>query len=150
MVTLKGLTLFFLRSGESLAYSDEGYVDLNHVKDISLNDEWQSYQESVRVAIQRSAQGVFEPKTLKIVYGSSLAENRNVTFLCPPNLGEMWQKVLPSLVKGVKEEDTRMIWLKDQYLFLYFQDDLCMGPLAADAIKVERKKRFLIHETDPQ
>ena len=28
-----------------------------------------------------------------------------------------------------------MVWLKDQYLFLYFQDDLCMGPLAADAIK---------------
>ena len=32
-----------------------------------------------------------------------------------------------------------MVWLKDQYLFLYFQDDLCMGPLAADAIKASYK-----------
>ena len=36
-----------------------------------------------------------------------------------------------------------MVWLKDQYLFLYFQDDLCMGPLAADAIKASSKKYSL-------
>ena len=36
---------------------------------------------------------------------------------------------------AARAEDPRMVWLKDQYLFLYFQDDLCMGPLAADAIK---------------
>lgn len=73
---------------------------------------------------------------LKIVYGSSLAENRSVHFLCPPEVASMWYRVLPRLSTGIKSEDPRMVWLKDQYLFLYFQDDLCMGPLAADAIKV--------------
>ena len=41
-----------------------------------------------------------------------------------------------SFLYSIKSEDPRMVWLKDQYLFLYYQDDLCMGPLAADAIKV--------------
>ena len=40
---------------------------------------------------------------------------------------------------AARAEDPRMVWLKDQYLFLYFQDDLCMGPLAADAIKASVK-----------
>ena len=44
--------------------------------------------------------------------------------------------MLDELRASLRNEDPRMIWLKDQYLFLYYQDDLCMGPLAADAIKV--------------
>jgi hypothetical protein len=28
-------------------------------------------------------------------------------------------------------------WLKEQYLFLFYQDELCMGPLAVDAIKAD-------------
>ena len=65
-----------------------------------------------------------------------MSENKTVHFLCPPKVAERWFRVLPGLSKAIKAEDPRMIWLKDQYLFLYFQDDLCMGPLAADAIKV--------------
>ncbi len=45
---------------------------------------------------------------------------------------------LPRLAASLRAEDPRMVWLKDHYLFLYYQDDLCMGPLAADAIKVRR------------
>ena len=30
----------------------------------------------------------------------------------------------------------KLRWLKEQYLNLYYQDEICMGPLAADAIKV--------------
>jgi hypothetical protein len=102
----------------------------------------------VRVAVHKSSGGGFEPKTLRIVYGSSLAENRNVHFLCPPRVAERWYRALPSLAKAIRGEDPRMIWLKDQYLFLYFQDDLCMGPLAADAIKVSEHffLRKLIHK----
>ena len=48
----------------------------------------------------------------------------------------LWKNMLDELRASLRNEDPRMIWLKDQYLFLYYQDDLCMGPLAADAIKV--------------
>ena len=49
---------------------------------------------------------------------------------------------LTELISSIKSEDQRMVWLKDQYLFLYYQDDLCMGPLAADAIKVNTSVLF--------
>ena len=77
-----------------------------------------------------------EPRALRLVYGSTLAENRILTFLCPPNVAVLWEDTLTELISSIKSEDPRMVWLKDQYLFLYYQDDLCMGPLAADAIKV--------------
>ena len=77
-----------------------------------------------------------EPRALRLVYGSTLSENRLLTFLCPPNVAVLWEDTLTELISSIKSEDSRMVWLKDQYLFLYYQDDLCMGPLAADAIKV--------------
>ena len=80
--------------------------------------------------------GVMEPIALRLVYGSTLSENRILTFLCPPNVAVLWEDTLKELISSIKSEDPRMVWLKDQYLFLYYQDDLCMGPLAADAIKV--------------
>ena len=124
------------RSGESLAYSDEGYVDLMHVKNLSLIPNIVSYPEEVRVQAQRCFQGVVEPKALRIVYGSTLADNKILTFLCPPKVASAWMETLRLLTQMIKQEDPRMVWLKNQYLFLYYQDDLCMGPLAADAIKV--------------
>ena len=91
---------------------------------------------AVRLVLHRTFQGACNPKSLRIVYGSSLSENHTVHFLCPPEVAAKWFSVLPDLSKAIKNEDPRIVWLKDQYLFLYFQDDLCMGPLAADAIKV--------------
>jgi len=44
------------RSGESLAYSDEGYVDLTHVKNLSLLKSITNYPEEVRVQAQRCFQ----------------------------------------------------------------------------------------------
>ena len=115
---------------------DEGYVDLSHIKEIKLSSGFDTFPEEVRVSANKHFGGVLDPLALRIVYGSSLAENRILTFLCPPGVGGLWQEALEALMASIKAEDPRMVWLKDQYLFLYYQDDLCMGPLAADAIKV--------------
>ena len=87
----------------------------------------------------------------RLVYGSALAENRTAFFLCPPEVADAWLSALPPLSAAIKAEDPRMVWLKDHYLFLYFQDDLCMGPLAADAIKVGSltEKIFTIEHRPP-
>lgn len=106
------------------------------MKHLSLANELNSFPENVRLVLHKSFGGLLWPHTLRIVYGASLSENRQVHFFCPPEIGSKWFEVLPSLSTAIKAEDPRMIWLKDQYLFLYYQDDLCMGPLAADAIKV--------------
>ncbi len=134
------------RSGESIAYTDEGYIELTHIKGISL-----TRTEDLVPAASGGARAnglpeaarkyLTEPNDLKIVYGSSLAENRSVHFLCPPEVASVWERALPRLSEAIRAGDPRMVWLKDQYLFLYFQDDLCMGPLAADAIKVRMRTR---------
>ena len=111
-------------------------MDLAHVKDLKLSQDINTFSEDIRVSVHKHFQGVIEPKALRLVYGSTLSENRILTFLCPPNVAALWQDTLSELISSIKAEDPRMVWLKDQYLFLYYQDDLCMGPLAADAIKV--------------
>ena len=142
-ILVSGLRLKYTnRSGESLAYSDEGYIDLTHVKNLSLIPSIVAYPEEVRVQAQRCFQGVVEPKALRIVYGSTLADNKILTFLCPPKIATAWLETLRVLTQLIKQEDPRMVWLKNQYLFLYYQDDLCMGPLAADAIKVRMAERM--------
>ena len=130
------------RSGESLAYADEGFIDLAHMKSLTVkgDEAVNAMPESARLIIHKNFQGSVEPTVLRIVYGSSLSENRTVQFVCPPDVGAKWIRVLPKLTTAIKREDNRMVWLKDQYLFLYYQDDLCMGPLAADAIKVRQYK----------
>lgn len=112
-------------------------MDLAHVKDLKCSPDINSFSEDIRVAAHRHFQGVIESRAMRLVYGSTLAENRVLTFLCPPSVASLWQDTLSELIGNIKSEDPRMVWLKDQYLFLYYQDDLCMGPLAADAIKVQ-------------
>ena len=111
-------------------------MDLAHVKELKCTENIEAFSEDIRVTAQRHFQGVIEPKALRLVYGSSTAENRILTFLCPPGVASIWLDILSKLTQNIRLEDPRMVWLKDQYLFLYYQDDLCMGPLAVDAIKV--------------
>jgi phosphatidylinositol phospholipase C epsilon len=75
-----------------------------------------------------------------------LADNKILTFLCPPKVAAAWMETLRILTQMIKLEDPRMVWLKNQYLFLYYQDDLCMGPLAADAIKVTKSRKIKLNK----
>ena len=111
-------------------------MDLAHVKELKCSENIDAFSEDIRVTAQRHFQGVIESKALRLVYGSTTAENRILTFLCPPKVASIWMEILTRLTHNIRQEDPRMVWLKDQYLFLYYQDDLCMGPLAVDAIKV--------------
>lgn len=50
-----------------------------------------------------------------------------------------WYQGLCSVVRGLKRQlqqsDRRIIWLKEQYLQLYYEEGCC-GPLTVDAIRV--------------
>ena len=80
------------RSGESIAYADEGYIELTHVKEVSLTS----------CDLGEVARKFAVSFDLKIVYGSSLAENRAVHFLCPPETGSMWHSALPRLSSAIR------------------------------------------------
>ena len=51
-------------------------MDLAHVKDLKLSQDINSFSEDIRVSAQKHFQGVIEPRALRLVYGSTLAENR--------------------------------------------------------------------------
>ncbi|GIX80425.1 1-phosphatidylinositol 4,5-bisphosphate phosphodiesterase epsilon-1 [Caerostris extrusa] len=52
----------------------------------------------------------------------------------------LWQKgiefVIGELKKQKKLSDRRISWLKEKYLYLFFEDLVCCGPTPADAIQV--------------
>jgi len=51
----------------------------------------------------------------------------------------IWYQGLCYIVRGLTKQlhlsDRRLLWLKEQYLQLYFEE-MCGGPLTADAIRV--------------
>ena len=72
------------------AYSDEGYVDLLHLKDLSVLEGEaceQALPEQTRLAVHRATQGACRPRAIRLAYGSHLAENRAAHFLAPPEVG---------------------------------------------------------------
>lgn len=83
---------------------------------------------------------------LALVFGTNLSDNRVLYLLCPPQLCRMWYQGLSWVVRGIKRQmqltDRRMLWLKEQYLQLYF-DENCTGPMVADAIRVRTKEVIL-------
>ena len=75
-------------------------------------------------------------RQLTLTVGSSLQMNKQAIFICPTNVGITWARLLNDIKAQMKQECPKLRWLKEQYLNLYYQDEICMGPLAADAIKV--------------
>ena len=63
------------------------YLKLCYTYLFSLLCIIETFSEDIRVSAQRHFQGVIEAKALRIVYGSTLADNRVLTFLCPPEIG---------------------------------------------------------------
>lgn len=55
-------------------------------------------------------------------------------------LCRLWYVGLNWIIKGIKRQqrlaDRSMLWLKEKYVQLYFEDRMCMEPLANDALKM--------------
>jgi phosphatidylinositol phospholipase C epsilon len=74
------------------------------------------------------------------VFGMVLSDNRSTFFVFPARLASIWLTGLRSVVKSFRrvlgKPDRRLMWLKEQYLQLYFEDGKCLSPTMADAIRV--------------
>lgn len=64
----------------------------------------------------------------------------------------MWYQGLSCVVRGLKRQlqlvDRRLLWLKEQYVQLYFEEGFC-GPMTVDAIRVSiviKKYNILMKE----
>lgn len=73
---------------------------------------------------------------LTLTFGSALHINKQSIFVCPTQVGHMWASLLQDIKKQMSVDCGKLCWLKEQYLYLYYLDEACRGPLAADAIEV--------------
>lgn len=117
---------------------DEGYLDLGIVKEITMGSRNHEYDSDLLAAGRRFGLTHIEC-CVSILYGTSISDNRVLCLLCPPMLCRLWYVGLNWIVKGIKRQqklaDRSMLWLKEQYIQLYFEDACCCEPLAADAIR---------------
>ncbi|XP_046688497.1 uncharacterized protein LOC124374291 isoform X3 [Homalodisca vitripennis] len=120
---------------------EEGFLELSAVKEITLGARDKDRDLDLTNTLRRfniNRQPI-DKCCLAIVYGANLSDNRVLFLLCPPSLCWTWYHGLCSVVRGLKRQlqqsDRRVIWLKEQYLQLYYEEGCC-GPLTVDAIRV--------------
>lgn len=129
-------------SKENITYLDEGFIDLSTLKTVELGFvDMLAVPKQTLLAISncyRSSSGnsYNAHVQLSLIFGSALHQNKVAVFLCPAKVGRIWERLLTQLQAQWREECCKLRWLKEQYLLLFYQDEICMGPLAADAIKV--------------
>ncbi|KAJ9590133.1 hypothetical protein L9F63_016745 [Diploptera punctata] len=137
-----GMAAKLAAPGESAGIAlEEGYLDLAIVKEIVLGGRDREKDPDLATACRRYGLDRFAVSEccLSLVYGVNLSDNRVLFLLCPPTLCRMWYMGLCWVVRGLKRQlqltDRRMLWLKEQYLQLYFEE-CCCGPMTVDAIRV--------------
>ncbi|GIY69208.1 hypothetical protein CDAR_370871 [Caerostris darwini] len=114
---------------------EEGFLDLSGVKEVSL-----APCELNNLTKRHGVPDDVEKSCLRLHYGSSLSDNRYLELIAPAVVMRLWQKgiefVIGELKKQKKLSDRRISWLKEKYLYLFFEDLVCCGPTPADAIQV--------------
>ncbi|XP_021351592.1 uncharacterized protein LOC110449213 [Mizuhopecten yessoensis] len=124
---------------------EEGFVDLKLVKEISHGNE-----ESLDLNLvgKRHSMDDLEAKvnSICILYGSGHLENKRLWFVAPKNVCKIWLLGLQRLIKAAhklrRQTDKRIQLLKNQYLQLYYDNEKCVGPSPAEAIKVFGGRRW--------
>ncbi|KAL1122754.1 hypothetical protein AAG570_003081, partial [Ranatra chinensis] len=120
---------------------EEGYLELATVKEVVAGARERDKDPDLANTLRRYALDNHSTADvcLAIVHGVNLSDNRVLYLLCPPTLCRMWYNGLCAVVRGLKRQlqmsDRRMLWLKEQYLQLYYEEKCC-GPMTVDAIRL--------------
>lgn len=118
---------------------DEGYLDLTVAKEVTMGSRNHEYDAELLAAGKKFGLTHIEC-CVTILYGSSINDNRIICLMCPPMLCRLWYVGLNWIIKGIKRQqrlaDRSMLWLKEKYIQLYFEDRMCVEPLANDALKL--------------
>lgn len=121
--------------------SDDGFIDLLFVKDITIG---QTSADLMAIARRHGLPDneLTEARncSVRLLFGTNLSDNRVVEFIAPKLIATIWTEGLKSLIKQLHQQklltDQRILWLKDKYLQLYYEDSSCVGPTPAEAIRV--------------
>ncbi|XP_023235323.1 uncharacterized protein LOC111634715 isoform X2 [Centruroides sculpturatus] len=133
-----GLLLKYDSNEIAINNLEEGFIDLGYVKEITLG------QSNIDIGALCRRHGLEETmldqNCIKLLYGTNLSDNRTIEFFAPKLVARVWYEGLRQLIHLLKRQyqlcDRRIHWLKEQYLYLYFEEQACIGPTPAEAIKV--------------
>ncbi|XP_058453692.1 LOW QUALITY PROTEIN: 1-phosphatidylinositol 4,5-bisphosphate phosphodiesterase epsilon-1-like [Malaya genurostris] len=124
---------------------EQDTLDLGTIKDITMGSRNHEYDSEILAAGKRFGLTHVEC-CVSLLYGSSASENRILCILCPPMLCRTWYVGLHWMLRGLRRQqsliDRSMLWLKELYINLYFEEGLCSEPTVANAIKVFGGKLF--------
>uniref|UniRef100_A0A8D8DQH2 1-phosphatidylinositol 4,5-bisphosphate phosphodiesterase epsilon-1 n=1 Tax=Culex pipiens TaxID=7175 RepID=A0A8D8DQH2_CULPI len=117
---------------------EEGILDLGTVKDIAMGSRNHEYDHDILAAGKRFGLTHVE-SCISLLYGNSASENRFLCILCPPLLCRTWFIGLHWMLRGFRRQqsliDRSMLWLKELYIQLYYEEGMCSEPTVSDAIK---------------
>lgn len=111
---------------------DDGFLDLTIAKEVTMGSRNHEYDAELLAAGKRFGLTHIEC-CVSILYGNTISDNRIICILCPPMLCRLWYVGLNWIIKGIKRQqrlaDRSMLWLKEKYVKLYFEDGMCVEPL---------------------
>lgn len=119
---------------------EEGFIDLRLVKEVSRKNDLTMNDLGI-IMKRHSMENLDSQKNvISILYGASYSENRKIYFVVPKFTCRMWYSGLVRLVRAARrlswQTDKRVQCLKVQYLQLFYENEKCLGPTPAEAIKV--------------
>ncbi|GFN90736.1 phosphoinositide phospholipase c [Plakobranchus ocellatus] len=128
-------------SEENYNSLEEGYLDVLNIKELYLGEEGVDLAAiSKRHGLDAvTAADSADHRCITIVHGSSMSVNHKLWFIGPPGVASAWYRGLQALrlaaTRVRSQMDKRVLWLKQQYLQLYYENEKCQGPTPAEAVK---------------
>ncbi|XP_052101647.1 uncharacterized protein LOC127735503 isoform X2 [Mytilus californianus] len=119
---------------------EEGFIDLRLVKEVSRRNDLTMNDLGIIMKRHNMENLDSQKNVISILYGASYSENRKIYFVVPKFTCRMWYSGLVRLVRAARrlswQTDKRVQCLKVQYLQLFYENEKCLGPTPAEAIKV--------------
>ncbi|CAF3485478.1 unnamed protein product [Adineta steineri] len=117
---------------------DEGFIQLKYVKHIRSGI---LHCDLLPVIKRYKLTDISNPENcFTIIYGSSISENKSLCFISPKYISQIWYTSIDKLITQYRKHrlcsDRRIVWLKNQYLSLYHENERFQGPTPMNAILV--------------
>lgn len=146
---LSGITMKYETKEAAVLGLDEGYIDLMFLKDIVVG------QSSADLSAIARRHGLPEYvltessiSSIKLLFGINLSDNRTCEFIAPKCIASSWVAGLRAVFKLIQKQkklcDQRILWLKEKYLQLYYEESACAGPTPAETIRVFGGRKWTI------
>ncbi len=117
---------------------DEGFLQLKYVKHIRSGI---LHCDLLPIIKRYKLNDISNPENcFTVVYGASINENKSLCFISPKYCSQIWYSSIDKLITQYRKHrlcsDRRIVWLKNQYLSLYHENERFQGPTPMNAIIV--------------